>query len=332
MAAMLSRRRAIGISAAAAGLALLPFASRGATAGEEVTWHGQALGAPATLRIHHHDREQALRLVDSVESEVRRLERIFSLYLDDSDLVGLNRQGVRLAPPAELVEVLRLSGSLWHLSEGAFDPTVQPLWLSYQNHFSRPGADPAGPSPSDLEAALAKTGFGSVHYGPDRIAFKRPGMALTLNGVAQGYITDRVVELLRAGGIASCLVDMGESRGLGLHPDGRGWRIGIADPQRPGDIVETLEIVDRAVATSSPTGFLFDPEGRFSHLLDPRSGRSPRRYESVTVIARDAATADGLSTALSLMDPDTIADVVRKHGDLQVHLLSGSGHHTVLES
>jgi len=332
MAAMLTRRRAIGISAAAAGLALLPFGSHGATAGEEVTWQGQALGAPATLRIHHHHRGQALRLVADVEAEVRRLERVFSLYREDSDLVLLNRQGVRLAPPAELVEVLRLSGALWQLSGGAFDPTVQPLWLSYLEHFSTPGADPAGPSARDLDAALAKTGFDGLRYDADRIAFSRAGMAVTLNGIAQGYITDRVVELLRAGGIVSCLVDMGESRGVGLHPDGRGWRIGIADPQRPGDIVETLEIVDCAVATSSPAGFAFDPEGRFNHLLDPRSGRSPRRYESVTVVARDAATADGLSTAFALMDPEAIAAAARQHGDLQVHLLSGSGQHTVLDS
>ena len=231
-----------------------------------------------------------------------------------------------------MVEVLRLSGFLWELSGGAFDPSVQPLWLSYQGHFSQPDADPAGPSAQALEAALASTGFDGVRYSSSQIDFKRPGMALTLNGIAQGYITDRIVELLRAGGIASCLVDMGESRGVGLHPDGRGWRIGIADPQRPGSTVETLEIVDRAVATSSPTGFLFDPDGRFSHLLDPRSGRSPRRYESVTVVAADAATADGLSTAFSLMDADAVADAVRRHGDLEAYLLLRSGRVTVLRS
>ncbi len=330
--ARLNRRRAIGISAAAAGLALLPFGSHGATVAEEVTWQGQALGAPATLRIHHHDRAQALRLVDAVGAEVRRLERIFSLYRDDSDLVLLNRQGMRIAPPSELVEILEASGSLWELSGGAFDPTVQPLWVAYRNHFSEPGADPAGLSPRELEAVLAKTGFDGVRFNQDRIDFKRAGMALTLNGIGQGYITDRVVALLRAGGIESCLVDMGESRAVGMHPDGRGWRIGIADPRQTGTNLEVLELVDRAVATSSPRGFEFDRAGSLNHLLDPHSGKSPRRYESVTVIAPDATTADGLSTAFALMDPEAIADVAGRLAEMEVHLLLESGRHIVLRS
>ena len=330
--ARLNRRRAIGISAAAAGLALLPFGSHGATVAEEVTWQGQALGAPATLRIHHHDRAQALRLVDAVGAEVRRLERIFSLYRDDSDLVLLNRQGMRIAPPSELVEILQLCDSLWELSGGAFDPTIQPLWVTYRQHFSEPDADPAGPSARSLQAALAKTGFDGVRFNLDRIDFKRAGMALTLNGIAQGYITDRVVALLRAGGIESCLVDIGESRGVGQHPDGRGWRIGIADPKQAGTSLEVLEVVDRAVATSSPCGFEFDRAGGFNHLLDPHSGQTSRRYESVTVVAPDATTADGLSTAFALMDADAIADVVQRFADMEVHLLLESDRRIVLRS
>src|SRR5690606_29102870 len=131
---------------------------------------------------------------------------------------------------------------------------------------------------------------------------------------------------------ASSLVDIGESRGVGLRPDGRGWRIGIADPTQPGRNLEVLEVIDRAVATSSPSGFVFDPEGRFNHLIDPRSGQSPRRYESVTVVAPDAATADGLSTAFALMDTNVIMDVVGKVPGTEVHLLPRSGRLTVLGS
>ena len=332
MAAMLNRRRAIGITAAAAGLALLPFDHWGAAVAEEVTWQGQALGAPAMLRIHHHDREHAQRLVESVAAEVRRLERIFSLYRDDSDLVRLNRQGVLIAPPSEMVELLQRTRSIWDLSAGKFDPTVQPLWSAYREHFSAPDADAKGPTTAVLDAALEGVGFDGVRFDADRIAFSRPGMALTLNGIAQGYITDRIAALLRAGGIESCLVDIGETWGAGLRPDGGGWRVGIVDPSGSGQHLDVLEVVDRAVATSSPSGFVFDAEGRFNHLIDPRNGRSPRRYESITIVAADATTADGLSTACSLMDPGAIEAAIAMLPGTEVHLLEASGRRALLQS
>lgn len=325
MAVALNRRRAIAITAAALGLALLPFGGKGVAQAQAVTWRGQALGAPATLVINHPDRSLALRLVESAAAEVRRLERIFSLYREDSDLVLLNRHRVRIAPPPEMMEVLQICRSFWELSGGAFDPTVQPLWSAYQSHFSERDAGPNGPSASSLSAALAKVGFDGVLFSADRIEFDRPGMALTLNGIAQGYITDRVVALLRAGGIGSCLADMGESRAVGSRPDGRGWRIGIGDPQQAGRSLHVLELVDRAVATSSPYGFQFDREGRFNHLVDPRSGQPSRRYESVTVVAPAAVTADGLSTAFSLMDPEAIANVVQALGNIDVYLFDEVG-------
>ncbi|HTN63904.1 MAG TPA: FAD:protein FMN transferase [Devosia sp.] len=332
MAVALNRRRAIAISAAAVGWALLPLGGTGVAHAEAVIWRGQALGAPASLIINHPDRRQALRLIESVAAEVRRLERIFSLYREDSDLVSLNRHRMRISPPPELIEVLQICGSIWELSAGAFDPTIQPLWATYQNHFSERDADPNGPPAESLGAALAKVGFDGVLFNADRIEFDRPGMALTLNGIAQGYITDRVVAVLRAGGIGSCLVNMGEIHAVGRRPDGQGWRVGIDDPKQTGRSLQVLELDNRAVATSSPYGFQFDQDGRFSHLLNARSGQPSRRYESVTVVALAAVTADGLSTALSMMDPEAIAGAVQRLESIEVHLQQAAGDQVVIGS
>lgn len=223
----LSRRRFIAISAAAVGCSLMISGARASAASEVVTWRGQALGAQALLVIHHHDRAAAERLVREVVAEVERLEQIFSLYRPDSALSQLNRVGALAAPPPDLVTLLEASREVWELSEGAFDPTVQPLWRLLAEHFSRPSADPAGPPAARLQYALALVGFDKLVFSQDRIAFARRGMALTLNGIAQGYITDRAVEVLRQGGIGKSMVDMGEIRALGTRPDGSPWRVGI---------------------------------------------------------------------------------------------------------
>jgi len=332
MSPHLSRRRLIGITAAAAGLGLVPFGRPARADAHLVTWRGQAMGAVATLQVHHHDRAVAERLVERSLAEVRRLEAVFSLYREDSALVALNRNGGLVAPPTDLVTLLAECRRCWELTGGAFDPTVQALWALYQDHFSRPGADPEGPPAAAREAALERVGFGGVTFDGNRIVLPRRGMGLTLNGIAQGYVTDRVVDVLRAGGIESSLVDMGEPRAVGSRPSGEPWRVGIADPDDPERVADTLEAVDQAVATSGAYGFRFDPEGRFNHLLDPRTGTSAHRYRSVTVVMPTAAAADALSTAFSLLPPEDIGQVVRRLGEGQARLLTASREAIVLRA
>jgi thiamine biosynthesis lipoprotein len=330
MADTITRRRFIGISAAAAGLSLLPWGRKAQAQATAVTWRGIALGAVASLQIHHTDRAVAERLLRRSLDELRRLERLFSLYREDSALVALNRRGVLEAPPAELVELLGEAHRYAELTGGSFDPTVQPLWVLYADHFAKPDAAPDGPPAAEVEAALAKVGYAGVLLSRDRIALARRGMAVTLNGIAQGYITDRVVEILRSGGIAHSLVDMGESRALGSRPDGRPWEVGLADPDHPARIAATTPLVDRAIATSGGYGCRFDAQGRFNHLFDPRTGRSASRYRSVTVVMPTAAAADALSTAFCLLPAEDIDAALKGLGEGQAYLTAADGQRMTL--
>jgi FAD:protein FMN transferase len=332
MSPHLSRRRFIGVTAAAAGLGLVPFGHPAKAEGQLVSWHGQAMGAVASLQVHHHDRAAAERLVERALAEVHRLEQVFSLYREDTALVALNRHGILVAPPADLVAVLAECRRCWELTGGAFDPTVQALWILYRDHFSRADADPQGPKERELRRALERVGFGQVTFDANRIVLPRRGIGLTLNGIAQGYVTDRVVDILRAGGIVSSLVDMGEPRAVGSRPSGEPWRVGISDPDRPERIGETLEVADQAVATSSAYGFRFDHQGRFNHLFDPRTGMSAELYRSVTVTMPSGTAADALSTAFSLMPPEDIGLALRRQGTGQVRLVTAAGERLVLHA
>ncbi|MCR4265250.1 FAD:protein FMN transferase, partial [Nitratireductor sp. ZSWI3] len=287
-------------------------------------WRGRALGAAARLTINHPDEALARRLIERVEAEVRRLERIFSLYLATSEISVLNRDGVLHTPSMDLTALIEASRHHWRETGGAFDPTVQPLWMAYRQHFAAGDRDEMVLK-EQIAAALRKVGFDGVLADRNRVVFAGPGMGITLNGIAQGYITDRVVDMMRAAGLHSCLADLGECRALGAAADGSLWRVGIEDPFRTGAVAKVLEIRDRAVATSSPTGFRFEETGRFNHLIDPRSGLSARRYASVTVVAPRALEADALSTAFSLMAPEEIRDVVNGLDGVEVHLIDAGG-------
>ena len=324
MLQQLTRRRMIVIAASAAGSALLA-SSRFAQAHAPLRWQGSALGAQVSIEIHHPDRAEAERLVERCVGEVRRMEQQFSLYRTDSAISILNRTGILVAPDADMVALLNASLRFAEITGGAFDPTVQPLWQLHADHFSsgKPGSD--GPSPQKLAEALAKVGHAGLLVGENRIALLRRGAAITLNGIAQGFATDRVVERLRGAGLSTTLVNMGEIRAIGARPEGTPWRVGLGDPDRPGVLTETVDLVDRAVATSAGAGFRFDATGRFTHLFDPATGRSPQRYNSVSVLAPTATEADALSTAFSLMPLSDIANIVAVRPDVQARITDSNG-------
>ncbi|MCK9517018.1 MAG: FAD:protein FMN transferase [Ottowia sp.] len=319
-----NRRRFIGIVAAGSAAALLPLALRPAQAGrlpDVTSWRGIALGADAQLQIHHPDRAWAEQLVLRAVTEVRRLEQVFSLYRNDSALVRLNRAGRLDAAPGDLLRLLQESRQLSALTQGAFDPSVQVLWDLYADAARRGQALPRA---EQVAEALKQVDWRAIEVTGRSVRLARPGMALTLNGIAQGYITDRVTELLRDAGLEHALVDMGEVRGLALDAGLAPWRVGLADDSEARRPLKTLQIRNQAVSTSSGRGTLLDTTGAVTHIFDPRSGRADARYRSVSVQAANATTADALSTALYVMDSTGMRRVLAASGASAWLLRNGS--------
>lgn len=325
MSAVMSRRRFITLAAAAAGLPLL--LKIGGAQARPLRWEGTALGAPASIQLYHADEAQARAAITAALDELRRLEAVFSVYRADSAISALNRNGLLENAPADLVAMLTRALTLAEISDGIYDPTVQPLWQLYFRHFTAPNPDPAGPASRDIDAALALVDWRAVELDADRrrIAFARPGMGLTLNSGAQGYITDRVAEVLRAHGFERMLVDMGEPRALSAKPDGSAWRIGIANPADPARTVAALDVVDECIATSGGYGTLFDPDGRFTHLIDTRTGRTAPALQSVSVVARSGTIADGLSTAMLMAPADRRQAILKAAGGIRALYVTPHG-------
>ena len=317
-----TRRRFIAIAAAAAGF---PLAAAGARAepAHLHRWSGIALGAAAEIVLYDPDAARARRLIARCVAEIERLEDVFSLYRPRSALSRLNRDGRLPAPPLELVALLAEARVYSERTEGAFDATVQPLWRLHAAHFAQAGADPRGPADAEIAGARALVDYRAVDIEPAEIRFARPGMALTLNGIAQGYITDRVAALLQDAGMGDVLLDIGEVRALGRHPEGRPWRVGLrrAGLRRaaaPETVARTVTLADRAVATSAGIASPFEPSGRHHHLFDPATGRPAPGSGQVSVIAPRATLADGLSTALAIAPPARAATLAARFPGITV--------------
>ena len=295
-----SRRRVLRIAAGLAALGMGPATP----AARRWRWSGSALGAVAAIELRDTDRARAMRLIESAVGEIGRLEAIFSLQRMDSALSRLNRDGRLDAPPLELAAVFATAGMLSQLSGGAFDVTVQPLWRLHA------AAAAAGTRPDGrvVERTLARVGWERVDHGSRSIAFARAGMAATLNGIAQGYITDRIALLCRDAGLDHVCVDLGEQRVSGGKPPQGPWRIGTP--------VGNVALGEGALAVSATYPGLAGP-----NLISPSSGLPVTGPRCMVVTAPSAQLADGASTALAVCAPDAAHGLRKRLAPLGVAVL-----------
>jgi len=302
-----NRRRVLAILACGAGT--VAFAPATAWSNADLEWRGTAMGADATIRFSGVESGRAQAAAAAAVAEIDRLEGALSLFRDDSEITRLNRAGVLEAPGGDLRRALALALAVAEATGGLFDPTVQALWRAYVDWFAS-GQTKRMPPAAVLEAAQRQVDWRRVDIAPGRITLGSE-QSITLNGLGQGYVTDRVATLVRRFGIERVLVDLGEQRALGPRNDGTCWRIGRAD-------AAPIMLRRGALATSEGAGCEFDAAGAAHHLFDPRSGRSAAIWRRVTVHHRFAAIADALSTALYAATADEIGAVLPKLSGVSV--------------
>ena len=283
----MNRRRFLALTAAA-----LATPAQGQT-----RWQGRAFGADCTLTLSGPTR-QAEAALSALPALIEAIEDDFSLHRP-SALTTLNKTGHLPDPSPAFRALMDLADAVHHLTGGAFDPTVQPLWQAA----------------AEGRANTAPVGWHHVQHGPD--INLQPGMALTFNGIAQGFGADAVKAHLATHGFTHALVDMGEATALGGP-----FRLGLEDPDHGQLATRTLQ--GTAIATSSPKATLVNGQ---PHILHPRG--LPPLWSTVSVEATTAALADALSTALVFLTTDQIARL-RHPNLLRVTLIDPDGNLTTV--
>ena len=269
-------------------------------------WRGSAMGAEARM-VLTGPRDQAEAALADVVAEINRLEDIFSLHRPGSQLSRLNAGGMLDTPSRDLSDALAASARWKRQTGGAFDPAVQPLW----QHWAEGAA-------GSVQVALDRVRNAEIAITPGRITLS-PGTALTLNGIAQGIVADRVAGLLIRRGFTPPLIDAGEMR----LPGSERRAVDLPEARR------RLYLAETAVATSAPAALSFDATGATTngrhHLFDPQNGDSPGWWRSVTVIAPTAEMADALSTGFAVSPPELVGDLAASLADVAVVATSRLG-------
>lgn len=279
------------------GLGLGLLAQWPAQATQRLTWQTTTftgLGTTLSIRAAHADPKVLERALALARHNVARVEDQMSLFRSNSAIQQLNRDGVLRNPPPDLLRVLQIGQRISAQSRGAFDVTVQPLWALYAEAQTRGGL----PTSAEIQSARQRVGWRHLQISPERVSFAKPGMRITLNGIAQGYASDLVREQLRHSGISHALINTGEWSSLGKADQGRDWMLGIADPHQADHFITRLRMTRGCVATSADDQCSFSADRAHHHILDPETGYSPRDISSVTVVAKTCTEADALTKVL----------------------------------
>ena len=280
-----------------------------------------AFGTSISVQLLHNDEKQAKLAIEDAFAAAKRIDALMSIYHQDSQVFTLNATGNLDHPDPHLCAVLNVAKGLSDLTDGAFDITVQPLWTTYKNACAQ------GVLPTDAERDSARmlTDARQLMFDQRRVQLRRPGMAITLNGIAQGYATDLALAAMRARGIRHALLDIGEYAAVGARDEERPWLLGVQDPRKYEPLTRALRMDGRSVATSGDYESSFTADFSQHHILDPRTGCSPPELASVSVVAPTAVMADGLSTALMVMGPARAMKLVSSLDKVDALLIDKSG-------
>ncbi|MEN6451143.1 MAG: FAD:protein FMN transferase [Thermoguttaceae bacterium] len=268
---------------------------------------GVEMAVPIKIVLFGADNATAADAAHAALARFHQLNSILSDYDAKSELRRLcdaSSEGRAVRVSDDLWRVLVRAQQLSEQSAGAFDVTVGPIVHLWRNARRTKEL----PRPESIASARQRVGYRFVRLRDQHQAVEllRPNMRLDLGGIAKGYAVDEGMRELRRRGFTVAMIEAGGNLALGDPPPGkRGWTVGIAPPDVGRPPREYLSLSGGGVSTSGDLWQHATINGvRYSHLIDPRTGRPLTGRMSVTVVGRDGLSTDGLSSAAAVLGPE----------------------------
>ena len=266
----------------------------------------RAMGSPCELQLWGESRNAAAAVADACGREIDRLERKFSRYRGDSLTSRINRSagdsaGVEV--DSETAALLDFAATAHRESGGRFDPTSGVLRRVWNLESGRL------PAPDVVKEVRALVGWSKLQWENPRIVLPTRGMELDFGGFVKEYAADRTAELCRERGLTSGIIDLGGDLAVvGPHPDGQPWLVGIRNPRRPCEAIARIALRSGGLATSGDYERCMIVNGkRYSHLLDPRTGKPHDGGPACVSITADHCLIAGLTATIAMLQPESDA-------------------------
>lgn len=288
----------------------------------KVTKTKLSMGTFVAITAIHPSRDEAEQAIGLAFLEIDRLNNMLTHYDKNSPVGAFNASGKIEVIPVEMQELVARSLYFNHETGGAFDITVKPIIDLYKASF----ADDKQPTEAQIDNTLKLVGCEDMHYQGGALVFGKSDMAITLDGIAKGYIADKASEVLRTNGVANHLINAGgDIRVSGSAAQGKAWTVAIQDPAKRREYPEVITMRDGAIATSGSYECYYDKEMLFHHIVNGRTGHSPHLSTSVTIMAPTVMDADALATAVMVLEPVAGVEYINRHSDYQCFIIGKDG-------
>lgn len=274
------------------------------------------MGSVCEVRLYADDPQHAQSQADAAQSEVRRLEKTYSRYLDDSVTTRINRSagdahGVEV--DAETAGLLDYAHAAWEQSEGLFDITSGVLRRVWDFKAGRI------PTQNEIDDALQLIGWHKLAWKHPCIVLPRAGMELDFGGYVKEYAADRAAQACRDAGARHGFVELGGDIALiGPHPDGTPWEVGVRNPRNPEVAIAQIALTQGGIASSGDYERFFERDGkRYCHILNPLTGWPVSGLAGVSVVAEQCLIA-GTATTIAMLKgasegPEWLAELGLRH-------------------
>ena len=269
-----------------------------------------AMDTYMSLTAYGSNSEEA---VSKAVQEINRLDAMFSVGNEDSDVTKINENGSGEVSE-ETAFIMNRAMQVSKETKGAFDITIYPvmeLWGFTTKNYRVPES-------SEIADVLKHVSYTNVEVNGQQVTLS-DGASIDLGGIAKGYTSNRIMEIFQEYGVTSAMVSLGGNvQTLGKKPDGTDWQVGIQNPDNvQGDLLGAVAVQDQAVITSGGYERYFEENGQtYLHILDPRTGcPAESGLASVTIVSSNGMLADALSTSLYIMGLDEAEAYWRIYAD-----------------
>lgn len=285
------------------------------------------LGSPFEVTVVANDTVAANTYIDLAIAEVRRIENLISDWIPTTPISEINRNaGIKAVKVnTEVFDLVQRANKISQITSGAFDIS----YASMDKIWKFDGSMKTKPTEDAIKNSVAKIGYQNIILDPKEqsIFLKMEGMKLGLGGIGQGYIADKVKELLFSKGCTSGIVNVsGDINAWGKQPNGKPWTVGIVNPLNKNKIFATFPLENSAVETSgSYEKFVIFDGIRYSHIIDPRTGYPATGIVSVSVFAKQTEIADALATGIFVLGVEVGLDLVNQLKGIECIIVDDKG-------
>ena len=277
------------------------------------------LGTVVEIQIRNTDEKKAEDAITKAFAEIKRIDNLFTTYNEESPVWQINNSNDSLfTVDEEIFGLMVLCDSLWRMSDGCFDVAIESLIQVWGFDTKTPEV----PNDYEIKSALNQSGWENIKLLDEKKILRKEKVGLNFGAIAKGYAVDKAIEVLLQSGITEAFVNAGgEIKSIGID-----WIAGVQHPHDFKEIVKKIKLNGRSVATSGDYENYFEKDGvRYHHILDPKTGYPAGGIQSVTVIHKNNAFADGLATAVFVMGTEKGLELIESLNDTEAMIIDDEG-------